>query len=208
MFGFIIRPFRVAHRYLGRTPIEKREAMTLTDTRKVLLTYRSAMENSKAQVGLYTERVNRLQVDLALELTRVPEKRGWDWIRFDQNNLLTAIKDDLYEAEKKLHEGLSDYEANSANVAMFEMREKRLMASIERRHANSLAAAPKVALTQAPGEMAVEYDPGNGQIDLIPKPVTIAALARQGQDIEGSTVTRPATARRQTAGDMGGLVTA
>lgn len=188
MFGFIIRPFRVIHRHLGRTPIEKREAQALVDTRKVLLTYRSASENSKAQVSLYTERVERLKATLAVEQGRQPEKRSFDWVRFDNNTLLVAIKDDLYEAEKKLHEALSDYESNSANVAMFEAREVRLDASLAKRKVlveagKRVSDVPMLSEPASEVMLVTGVQDGNmvdGQLGLIPdRRETIAAVAAQ-----------------------------
>lgn len=146
MFGSIIRPFRAAHRALGRTSIVTRETQALSDTRKTLLSFRAACENSKAEVGKYTERVARLHGDLATELARQPEKRRFDWLRFDNNTLLVAIKDDLYEAEKKLHEQLANYESNMANCTMFEMREQRLAKSLELR----TGMAEKKSVQEAP----------------------------------------------------------
>lgn len=171
MFGFIIRPFRAIGRSLGRVSIEKREQGTLSDTRKVLLTFRAARENSKAQVGLYRERVARLQAALQVEQSRPVEKRAFDWVRFDQNTLMTAIKDDLYEAEKKLHEELANYESNDAQVCMFEAREVRLVGSLEARRIIS-DVSEQLAQADDSREVlhvtGVDYDPANGRIDLVP----------------------------------------
>lgn len=212
MFGYITRPFRAIHRVLGRTPIETRERQALSDVRKVLLSYHSATEKSKFNVGMYKERVARLKADLAIELARPKEKSRWDWARMDQNTLVTAIKDDLYEAEKKLHEETADYESNLSNTRMFTDRAVRLEASLEQRKAEAALTKTTDAVTQP--SLGVEYDPANGQIDLLSEagrnPLRVPRSdAAPGKMIGASSKnTAEILTERHSPSEMGGLVSA
>lgn len=154
MFATIVRPFRALYRAMTRVAIETREQEELTQTRKLLLSFRAARESAGAMRAMLRERVDRLTGELAVAMQGLPEKRTFDWIRFDNNNLVAAIKDDLYEAEKQLHEQEHNFEHNECNVAMLERREDRLVASLDlRKHR---ATQPKAAQPVSKGTKVVD----------------------------------------------------
>lgn len=161
MFATIVRPFRAMYRAMTRVAIETREQEELTQTRKQLLGFRAARESTGAMRAMLRERVERLTGELAVAMEGLPEKRSFDWIRFDNNTLVVAIKDDLYEAEKQLHEQEHSFEHNECNVAMLERREDRLVASLDlRKHRAAQAkAAQRVSKGAKPVETFIASGP-------------------------------------------------
>jgi len=190
MFATLFRPFRATYRYLSRTPIEKREQEELAVTRKSLLAFRAARESSFALRGMLRERVARLSGELDTARQGMPEKRAFDWARMDHNTLVGAIKDDLYEAEKQLHEQEHNFEHNDCNVATLERRESRLVASLARRSEKTAEVeTPQNSITKRVAREAAEGRVLGVQV---------------GADVAARHVPQ---AVRQNPSDMGGLVT-
>ncbi len=173
MIRFTIGAVRAVCRLFFRIPIETKESDQVHSSRKILLDYDKAAEDSRAQVTKLEARIARLRASIAEEeKANVKTKRSFDWARFDNNTLLVAMKDDLHHAEVELLTQAANLESNETNAEMHRRRIARLTASLAKRkevvkQQEAESEKERQATSQTWSTQGVEYDAMSGRIDLV-----------------------------------------